>query len=231
MIDLIICLICLAVGVIAYLSSSNLIIAIVILSIYLLYYFFVSRKMIKKYNRDINRIHSCYHFINSFIITFSVKESIEEAYISGIKTTNKDLIEETESLDNLKIYDRIVYLRKFFNLAIYKMFINILDMYQDQGGNILNMSDTLIREATRTEKSLTESTAIGRKQLLEFSILWGISFVVLIFLRFGISEFYSLMITSKLFISLLIIYFLLVLGSFHMFLLRFTNLVVKEDKE
>lgn len=218
-----------AIGVVAYFTSLNLYIAVAIFIIYLIYYFIFLRKKIKKYLIKINQIHCCYHFINSFIITLSVKESVDDAYDSGTRLTDKNFNEEVNGLASMPVYDRIVYLRKYFNLAVYKMFINVLDLYQDQGGNILNLSDSLMRETTRTEKSLADSKNIGEKRLLEFIVLWGLSLAILLFLRFGIAEFYVQMISSQLFVILICVFYFLILISIQLFVNNFVILSIKED--
>lgn len=215
---------------ISYLTSMNFIIPVALLLIYLLYYFFFARKKFKKYLRQQERVHTCYHFINSFLVTLSVKESFEEAYQSAIRITNKEFQEQIENIKTLTVYDRVSYLRSYFDLAIYKVFLNILDLYQDQGGYILTMSENLIRECTRTEKTITEATSIGNKHLVEFFLLWIMSFAIILFMRFSITEFYLMMIKQPLFIIMLFIFFLICLGSIHLFFVRFTNLTIKEDK-
>ena len=218
------------VGVIAFLTSYNIVVGIVIFVLFLSYYFFIARKMFKKYFEKIDQIHCCYHFINSFIITMSVKNSLEDAYESATRITNKNFNDEVGELSTMPLEDRIVYLRKYFNLAIYKMFLNILTLYEDQGGDILTMSDCLMRETTRTEKSLTESVIIGNRKLFEFGLLWLMSFAILLFLRFGISDFYSQMVQNYMFIILLIAFFLVALMSIHLFVYTYTSIRIKEDK-
>lgn len=219
----------LIVAAISYIASASLIFPIGVGLIYILYYFIFCRRKLKKYRKKVNVIHCCYHFINSFIVTLSVKESLDDAYESGIRLENKDFKEETDNIESMPTYDRIVYLRSYFNLAVYKMFINILNLYQDQGGNILNISDSLMRETTRTEKALADSTSIGERRLFEFVVLWVITFGILIFLRFGVSDFYTRMLNSMIFIILLAIFFIIVLASFHLFLTRYVSLSIKED--
>ena len=219
----------LVIGATAYISSINIFIALGVTAAFVLYYFLLGRKHIKKYLNKVNVIHCCYHFINSFIITLSVKESLDEAFESGTRLENKEFSDEVNSLESMSVYDRIIYLRKFFNLAVYKMFINVLDLYQDQGGDILTLSDSLMRETTRTEKALTDSTSIGERKLVEFIVLWLMSFAIMIFLRFGVQDFYLTMLKSPMFIVLIVLFFVVVLVSMHLFIIRFSSLSIKED--
>lgn len=212
-----------------YITTMQIIIPIGIFLIYVLYYFVLIRKRISNYLHKVEVVHACYHFINSFLITMSVKESLEEAYQNGLRIAPKSLLEETNEIENMTIIERIVFLRSYFNLAIYKMFINIINLHQEQGGNILTISDSLFRECTRVEKTLSESTSIGNRHLIEFFVLWLLSLFILIFLRFAISQFYSQMINSILMISLISGFYLIPLISAHLFLIKYTNLSVKED--
>lgn len=229
-VDIVFIIISLIAGTIGYLTALNYIIGGAIALLFLAYYFLIARKRFKQYYLKIDQIHCCYHFINSFIITLSVKESLADAYESGTRLTNKNFADEVSELSSMPLDDRIVYLRKYFNLAIYKMFLNVLSLYQDQGGDILNMSDCLMRETTRTEKSLTESISIGNRKLFEFGLLWLMSFAILLFLRFGISDFYLQMVKSTTFIALLIGFFFVVLISIHIFVCSYTSIKIKEDK-
>ncbi len=215
---------------IAYFSSMNIYLPLFVLILYPLYYFLIGRKYLSKKDQLVRRVHACYHFINAFIISLSVKESIEDAYQSGIRFEDKELNEMTPQIENMKVSDRIIYLRDFFNLAVYKMFINVLDLYQDQGGNILSMSEELISESTRIEKSVTESLSESNRHLGQFVLLWLLSISVLLFIRFSISSFYEIMVKSKIFILFLLVFFLIILFSIHLFIVRYSSIAVKEDK-
>ncbi len=228
--DALFVLLTLMLAIVAYLTSFDIYIPIFVVASYLLYYFVLGRRYLIKKDRLTRRIHACYHFINAFIISMSVKESVEDAYQSGIRYEDKELNEITENLENLKVSDRITYLREFFNLAVFKMFINVLSLYQDQGGNILNMSDELISESTRIEKSLSESLIESNRYLGQFLLLWIMSVSVLLFIRFSISSFYVSMSKSSIFVGFLLVFFILILFSIHLFIVRFSSIVVKEDQ-
>ena len=128
----------------------------------------------------------------------------------------------------MAVLDRVRYLYGFFNLSIYKVFLNVLDLYQDQGGNILNMADNLLRECTRTEKTLSDTLSIGYKHLTEFTILWLMSFAILLFMRFSIEEFYMMMLKSPFVAPLIFVFFIICIGSINLFVNSFTNLTIKE---
>ena len=219
----------LVIVVTSYLATNNTFIPIGIFALYIVCYFAIIRRKIKQYFMRIERIHACYHFINSFIITLSVKESLDEAYLNGIRNAPQNLIDETNEIDNMTIIERITFLRSYFNLAIYKMFVNVVNLYQEQGGNIITISESLLRECTRVEKTLADSVSVGNKHLVEFTTLWLLSFFILVFLRFSISQFYLQMISSVTVVVMIAVFYLIFLVSLHLFLTKYVSLSVKED--
>ena len=227
--DIVFVIISLLIALTSYFATNLIYIPIGVFAIYLIYYFVLVRKRIKRYLNKTEVIHSCYNFINSFVISLSVKDSLEEAYQNGLRLAPKTMLEETNEIENKTIIERLVFLRQYFNLAIYKMFLNIVNLYQDQGGNILTLSDSLMKECTRVEKSMQESASISNKHLVEFAILWLLSIFILVFLRFALSDFYLKMLSSVIFVVLVTIYYLLFLVASFLFILKYVNLVIKED--
>ena len=216
-------------AIVCYIATSNIIFSLAILLIYVAYYFLFQYKRIKKYFFLTRRVHSCCFFINSFVITMSVKESYEEGFKSGIAIKDDQLHLFAGELEELSSFEKVKYLKNYFKLTIYMMFLNVLEIYQDQGGNILTMTENLMRECTRTEKQLTDSSNLGVKHLIEFALLWSMSFAVLLFLKFGLGDFYQKMLNVPIFAPAIFIFFLLCLLSIHLFLNTFLNLSIKED--
>lgn len=216
---------------ICYISTSSFIYPIIVLFLSLSNYFLLMRKQFKKYFSLIERVHTSYHFINSFVITLSVKDSLEDAYQNGIRLNNERLNLETDHLKEMPVINRIKYLKDYFNLSIYMMFLNVVDLYQDQGGNILNIADNLLRECTRTEKTLADTLAIGTKHLTEFIILWVMSIGILLFMRFSLKDFYVSMMSNPLIPALIFVFFFICILSINLFVNAFTNLTIKEKTE
>ena len=227
-IDVIFIILGIFLGILCYFSIINIIFSVVIFVIFVADYFIFMRKKFIHYFSLIERVHTSYHFINSFVISLSVKDSLEDAYQNGIRINNARLNAETKELNEMPVIERVRYLYGYFNLSIYKVFLNVLDLYQDQGGNILNMADNLLSECTRTEKTLNETLSIGYKHLTEFIILWLMSFAILLFMRFSIKEFYLMMLKNALVVPLIFIFFIICVASINLFVNSFTNLTIKE---
>ena len=230
-INIIFIVIGLMLGVLCYLSTNSVLYAALIAVVFILDFFILMRKRFVHYFSLIERVHTSYHFINSFVITLSVKESLEDAYQNGIRIKNAKLNALTDQLNEMAVIERVKYLKDYFNLSIYLMFLNVVNLHQDQGGNILTMSDNLIKECTRTEKTLSETLSIGHKHLKEFITLWIMSIAILIFMRFSLKDFYVTMLKSTLFSALLFVFFLICIISINLFVNSFTDLTVKEARQ
>ena len=218
-------------GFLLYFTTNNIIFSAALFLIFVLDYFLLIRKKLIHFQDLIERVHNSYHFINSFVTTMSVKDSLEDAYQNGIRINNARLNAETKQLEEMTALERVKYLKGYFSLSIYRMFLNVLDLYLDQGGNIINMSNNLIRECTRTEKLLSDTLAIGYKHLSEFLILWIMSFGILLFMKFSIRDFYELMLNNAIIAPLIFVFFLICVVSVNLFVGAFTNLSVKEEIE
>ena len=228
-IDLLAITISMIITLIAYLSSNNLFVALGILAVYILYYFVLARKKIKNYIESYTRVHTCYHFINSFIITLSIKDSLDDAFDSGTKNANESFQNILSEIKEMTIKEKIEYLQKYFRFGIYHMFTNVISIYEEQGGNVIKIGETLMSETTRIEETMNQVTSNSKKKLGEFVILWALAIAVILFMRFSLSNFYFKMLNSIIFLILLIVFFLLILVSAHIFLLKYTKLPIKEE--
>lgn len=218
-------------GGFCYFATNSFIFMCLVVAFYIADYFILIRRKFSYYFSLIDRVHTSYHFINSFVITLSVKESLEDAYIAATRIGNKKFNELIKGIEDNTVVDKINYLKGYFKLSIYKMFLNVFKLYEDQGGNILTMSDNLLRECTRTEKTLTETIQIGYKHLIEFIILWVMSFGILLFMRFSIKDFYNQMLQNAIVSPMIFFFFILCIVSINLFINAFVNLTIKEDLE
>lgn len=216
-------------GILCYFSSNSILFGALIGVFLIADYFLLMRKRFARYFSLIERVHTSYHFINSFVISLSVKDSLEDAYQNGTRINNPSLKAEIDELNDLNVVERVKFLHEYFQLSVYNMFLNVLDLYQDQGGNILNMADNLLRECTRTEKTLSDTLSIGYKHLVEFIILWIMSFAILLFMKFSIKDFYTLMLKTPIISPLIFVFFIICIISLNLFVNAFTDLTIKEE--
>ena len=152
--------------------------------------FVVNRKM-KKNQLKIHRYHQCFHFINSFIISLNVKGSMSAAIQSGYETTDEETKVLIDSIKELNEDEKIMYLSKHFKFDLYRLFVDTINLWNEEGGDILKMSQYLINQVRLKEQYLITCETIHRQKTIEFVVLWAISLAILAALRFALSQFFE----------------------------------------
>ena len=217
----------LAFGAVSYISTSNLYISLGVFLISFLYLSIFAMKLIKRGQGKVRRFHECYQFINTFIISLSVKTSISAAFDTTSATLGEDFKDYINDIDELSIEEKMEYLRRYFPFHIYSIFLNILNIWSEEGGDIISMSTHLIEEARSGEEYVITSTSLAKKKTLEISFLWGICLAILLFLRFALDQFYSYINKLTFFPISICALFAFILFSYHLLILKINHLDLK----
>lgn len=218
------------IGLIAFLTSNNIFICLGVLLVFALYYFLLARKKLKIYFTKKFKVHCCYNFINSYLISLSVKGSMDEAFVSATRNPKDSFESVLSGISDMNPKEKLDYLKSYFEFGMYKMFLDLIELHEEQGGNILKMSESLINETRRIEEAMIESESNSIKKITEFIILWSLAFVVLLFMRFALANFYMNMLSSTIFIILLVVFYLIVLLSTHLFINKVVVLPISDEK-
>ncbi len=181
----------LLVGGISYITSNNLFLSLGVLISYGLFLTTVLNWTIMKTTIKWKRYHQCYTFINTYIISLSSSKSIVESFETSTLKIDQDFQEELNGIKDLTIMEKIEYLQRFFCFNVYHIFINIIELYIEQGGDILAMSHYLFKEARLIEEYIYKCKALSIRKVVELIVLWTMSFVVLISMRFGLAQFFE----------------------------------------
>ena len=212
---------------ITYVVTNNWISTAVVLLATALYLFLYAYPKVKKLLKRNEMFHSCYTFINSFIITLSTNSSLLNALESTKLVMDKEYVTVIDGLTNLTEMERIDYLKKYFEFDIYYLFLSVLEIYIEQGGDILTLSYYLIEESRRNEDYLIKCENISRRKIIEFSMLWVFTLLIIIILRFSLNSFYYQITNFLLFQFAIVILFMLVIASIHLLILKLSNVELR----
>ena len=138
-----------------------------------------------------------------------------------------DFMNRIENVETFSNKDKLEHLNRYFKFHIFALFIDLIDLYENQGGNILDMSHYLLEETRQTEEFISVSQTIARKRIVEFAILWMLTIGIMVFMRFALSQFYQT-ISKQLFYPIGIGGIVLfALASIHIAVMRITSLQIK----
>lgn len=208
---------------ITYIVTMNFISTGVVLLLTALYLFLYAYPKLKKMLEENRGFHSCFSFINSYIISLSVKGSLLGAFESTKLLMDKDYQDMTSGISNLNEEERLDYLKKYYNYDIYYLFLSMIKIWVEQGGDIFKISHYLIEEARREEDYLIKCENISKRKIVEFSMLWSFTLLIILVLRFSLNSFYLLITKNLLFQVAIVLLFSLLLLSIHLLLAKIMN--------
>lgn len=214
-------------GITSFVACNNYIIAIVVLLLSILYFLFVAKPMLRKYETKIKRFDECYHFINTFIVSLSIKGSITASYESSIQVMSDSFVSSIENIETFSNQDKLDHINKYFRFHVFSLFVDLINIYQEQGGNILEMSHYLLEETRLIEEYISTSKSITKKKMVEFAILWILTIGIMVFMRFALSEFFDV-IAKQIFYPIgILLICVFCLFSIHIAISKMTKLQIR----
>lgn len=220
-------LISLVIGTISFVALENIIIAVAIFAVYLIISILFIDPRLKKYSLTKNRYHECYHFINNFIISLSIKKSIPGSLVTTVGSMNPDFVDLFNGLENMSENEKLDYLSSYFEFYDYSLFLQVIKIWQEEGGDIIQMSKYLIVNIRHNEEYISKTDTIAKRKYVEIGILWTISLAIIVVLRFALNDFYSRVKGQLLFIVALTMIFAFALLTMYLLVYRGTSLNLK----
>ncbi len=205
----------------AYLASTKIWLAFAVGVIGLFETIFLVAPMVKRFEEKERKRHECYRFVHSFLITLSVCDSLDKAYESGQRSFQGRLKEIDDSLSKLSSQEKVEYLSSYFHMPIYGVFLSLLDLYLDRGGDVLKVCSSLLEELTRMEESGLLLLAKKRRNLIQYALMWLMSLGIMSFIRYGLSSFFQYLTASSAYVLAIFAYFLFLFASVFIYALSY----------
>ncbi len=204
-------------------TTRNLIYSIFLALIFILLFALIERKYIK-YKNNCIKIVECNKFINNFIITLSISNSIKTTYEQIKNSFNDDLKMIDSNSKNLIVDEKIKNLNSYFNLGIYEVFLKLLNQYEFQGGDIIKISQLLLFDTRKMVNLLSEFQINTKRKLIEFSSLWGLTMIILVVIQISMSIFYEQIIKMSFYPLTIFMFFLVFMAFLYLFLNKMFDL-------
>lgn len=214
-----------------FIATQNIYSTLFLFLISLVFFVLIVKKQMAKNQLKIHRYHQCYQFINTFIVSLNIKGSMSAAIESSYEVSDETTKEVLDSIKEMNEEEKIGYLCKYFKFDLYRLFVDIVSLWNEEGGNILKMSQYLVNQARLKEQYLITCETIHRQKTIEFVTLWSISLAILAILRFTLSQFFY-RISSSLFYQIsVVIIILFALFSVYILLLRVSKFELEGWKD
>lgn len=212
---------------ICYFASESLYMTIGVGVTFLLYpQVFLVKKLEKSYSLY-ERYHECFHFVNTFIVSLDIHGSLNGAFSSINPTMNKTYLAIYEGIASNKNEDKIAYLQKHYPFHLYGLFIKVVNLWEEQGGDILSMSSHLLEEGRKSEEYLRYCQDLHLTRTIEFVVLWIFALVILIVMRVSLNRFFQQIMNNVIYLVGLGLFFLFFLITIDILVRKITSREVK----
>ena len=216
---------------VTFIATQNIFSTIGIFFIFMAFFVLIARRLINNSQQKVRRYHECYQFINSFIISLNVKGSLSSAMQSAYDTSDSGTKEIIDSINELSEEEKLSYLIKYFKFDLYRLFVDTVSLWNEQGGDIIKMSHHLIEQVRLKEEYLLTCQSINKSKSVEFVILWAISLMILAALRFSLSQFFVRVSQTIFYQVAVVVTMLFALVSIYILFKRVTNLNLEGWKD
>ncbi len=139
--------------------------------------------------RHLDQLRSLsFYFMNQFILTLSVKTSIASTLTELYPSLHPLIRRALDDDEGLPAIDTLKRLNVLLDFPLYSIFLHMIDIHIHHGGSIIDMTDMLLSRARREEIEWYEKRLTIKKKLGQLILLWLLNFLILLFVRFGLSE-------------------------------------------
>ena len=181
-----------AISAIMFLATENIFLTLGVLATFVLFSFLFYIPMLTKFEKVSKRFHECYHFINNFIISLSIKKTISSALENTVLSMNEEFVTMFNSIENTDDMEKIRYLSGgYFPFHVYRLFVQIVELYEEHGGDVLESSKYLLNQCRYNEEYVSTTASLAKSKYFNFFVLWGIALSILVLLRFTLTDFYG----------------------------------------
>lgn len=213
----------LLVGGLAYLSSDKWYLGVGVGTVTFFCACFLYRPLFLKANRKSRLRHECYLFLHRYLITLSVTSSLEKAYETASEGFGSEFKLLNGSMEAMGAKEKTEYLAGYFQSDTYKMFLSLLRLYLDRGGDVLKISGELMAEASHEEETEQTYEKEAKRKLVSYLFLWLVSLGILTFLRFGLSSFFVSLSNSWIYLGSICLFYAFLLFSLYLFFSHYTG--------
>lgn len=200
-------------GLLAYFSSEQLLLGLAIGIFYFGGSFFLLRPVLENYFDRSKRQHECYRFVHAYVISLSANASLEKAFFASQEGAEGKLLNTMESASTMDPLEKAKFMAGYFQSDLYDMFLSVLDLYLNQGGDILKLSGNLLEELNRVESIQREKEKTAARNMVQNILLWLLSTAILVFLRFGLGAFFDSVRNTPIYLGSVGLFFLLMAFS------------------
>lgn len=151
-----------------------------------------------------------YFWMQTLLTTLSIKKTITEAFVDVVQRyqlKHELWINPFMSNDALHALKNLT---QRFTHPLYGLFVTTLEFYELQGGDVLQLFDSILQQTRIVESRRIEIQQLTKKYFFQWVFLWMLNLFILFMAKWVLMDLFEVMKTNPTFIaslSMVILYF------------------------
>jgi hypothetical protein len=144
-----------------------------------------------------------YYWMQTLLTTLSIKKTITETFVNVVQQyqlKKEHWIDPYMSNDSLHALRN---LKQRFTHPLYGLFLNTLEFYEVQGGDVLILFDSILQQTRLVEARRTEIQSLTKKYFFQWVFLWVLNLFILLMAKFVLLDLFDVMKTNLIFIAMI----------------------------
>lgn len=144
-----------------------------------------------------------YYWMQTLLTTLSIKKTITETFVNVVQQYQ---LKKEHWLAPFMSNDALHALRNLkqrFTHPLYGLFLNTLEFYEVQGGDVLILFDSILQQTRLVEARRTEIQSLTKKYFFQWVFLWVLNLFILLMAKFVLMDLFDVMKTNPIFIAII----------------------------
>jgi hypothetical protein len=142
-----------------------------------------------------------YYWMQTLLTTLSIKKTITETFVNVVQQyqlKKEHWIDPYMSNDSLHALRN---LKQRFTHPLYGLFITTLEFYEEQGGDVLILFDSILQQTRMVESRRIEIQTLTKRYFFQWVFLWILNLFILLMSKFVLMDLFDVMKTNVIFIT------------------------------
>ena len=144
-----------------------------------------------------------YYWMQTLLTTLSIKKTITETFVNVVQQyqlKKEHWIDPYMSNDSLHALRN---LKQRFTHPLYGLFITTLEFYEEQGGDVLILFDSILQQTRMVESRRIEIQTLTKRYFFQWVFLWILNLFILFMSKFVLMDLFDVMKTNVIFITII----------------------------
>lgn len=142
-----------------------------------------------------------YYWMQTLITTLSIKKTITETFVNVVQQyqlKNERWIDSFMSNDSLHALKNLT---QRFSHPLYELFVTTLSFYEQQGGDVLVLFDSILQQTRLVESRRIEVQSLTKRYFFQWIFLWVLNLFILLMSKVVLIDLFDVMKTNMIFIT------------------------------